>query len=150
MTKIDKQEPETGSKRKAEVDEKAGSNKHSKSNENSPSKAAKHDKTGEQSDGVRGLLMPCPSARKASVHEANSSTYKSSKQREGLLSTAGIVEKGQIYFFYRPRCALHGSTLVYVQNVQRHSITLCHHTLCHCRVLLWSTQNPWMMCRGSL
>lgn len=84
MTEADKQKPEAAPKRKAvEVDDEkaAVSIKHSKSSkETSPSKGAKRDNTAEEADGVCGLLMPCPGARKATAHEANSCTPKSSRQ----------------------------------------------------------------------
>ena len=44
-----------------------------------------------------------------------------------LLSTAGTVEGGKIFFFYRPRCTLHRSSLAKRPEARALHYTLCHH-----------------------
>ena len=80
MTKVDKQQPEAAPKRKAVEAEDKASKKSKSSNGTSHGKAPKQGKTRDQSDGVWRLLMPCPSARKVTVHEANPCTPDSSKR----------------------------------------------------------------------
>ena len=68
-----------------------------------------------------------------------------------LLSTAGTVEGGKIFFFYRPRCTLHRSSLAKRPEARGASLHLVSSQIRACITvgLLWSTQSLWMMCRGS-